>query len=282
MINLNPKNLIIAGAAAGILLIGGTVVGTSLVEKVPEGKVAVVYSASGGADEVLNPGWNMITPIVEKTQEYPTRITIVSEDLSVTTSDGKKIAMPVKYEFKVDKAKVLDIFKELGSQDIEQIQSGYLYQKLFKSAREVVSNYSVIDIYGEKTSEASAKVTESFAKSVEKLGFIVTDVTLGSPELDAATQTAIDERVQAAQQLEKLALEKQIATAQAEKKKIEAQGIADAKIVEAQGTAQANKLLEQSLTDGVLQKMYLDKWNGQLPQVSSDKASPIVQMQPAK
>lgn len=275
------KKLIGVAGAIVIALMASLIVFFNFVERVPEGKVAVVYTPSGGATETLSPGWHLIG-FLEKTQQYPTRITIVNDDLSVTTSDGKKIAMPVKYEMKVDKGEVLNIFKELGSQDLKEIQSGYLYQKLFKSARNVVSSYSVIDIYGQKTSEASAQVTESFAKSVEKLGFIIADVTLGTPELDGATQTAIDERVQAAQQLEKLELEKQIATAQAEKKKIEAQGVADAKIVEAQGTAAANKLLEQSLTDGVLQKMYLDKWNGQLPQVSSDKASPIVQMQPAK
>lgn len=275
------KKLIGVALATAVVLLGVLITFFNFVERVPEGQVSVVYTPSGGATETLSPGWHLIG-LFEKTQQYPTRVTIVNEDISVTTSDGKKIAMPVKYEMKVDKGEVLNIFKELGSQDLKEIQSGYLYQKLFKSARNAVSEYSVIDIYGQKTSEASAEVTESFAKSVEKLGFIIADVTLGTPELDATTQAAIDERVQAAQQLEKLALEKEIATVQAEKKKIEAQGVADAKIVEAEGTAKANKLLEQSLTSGVLQKMYLDKWNGQLPQVSSDNASPIVQMQPFK
>lgn len=223
-------------------------------EKVQEGKVAVVYSPSNGADRVLTPGWHWFEiSLFEETQEYPTRVTIVEDSLSVTTSDGKKVTMPVKYEMKVDQSKVLGIFKELGSQKIENIQEGYLYQKLFKAGREVVSEYSVIDIYGTKTSEASAKVTEKFAKDVEKLGFIITDVTLGTPELDPATQTAIDARVQAAQELEKLALDKQIATEKAAKALIEAQGVADAKVEAARGEAEANRLLEQSITPELIQ-----------------------------
>ena len=222
-------------------------------ERVPEGETAVVYTPSGGASKTLNPGWHVIG-LFEKTQHYPTRVTIMSDKLTVTTSDGKKVTMPVKYEMKVDKSKVINIFKELGSQDIEQIQEGFLYQKLFKAAREVVSSYSVIDIYGTKTATASAQVTEQFAKAVEKHGFIVTDVTLGTPELDAATQAAIDDRVQTSQQLEKIKLQKELAQEEADKKKIEAEGEAQAKLIEAQAEADANRIVSESLTDRILKQ----------------------------
>lgn len=239
----------------GLFGLVGTILGIFIIiigllvftERVPEGKVAVVYTPSGGATEVLDPGWHTIG-LFQKTQEYPTRVTIMKSKISVSTNDGKKVTMPVSYEVKVNKSKVLNIFKELGSQDIEQIQEGYLYQKLFQSSRSVVANYSVLDVYGTKTTEASSKVSESMAKSTEDLGFVVTNVTLGTPELDGATQSAIDDRVKAAQQLEKLKLDKQIAQAEAEKKKIEAKGKATAEIEEARGKSQANKLLEQSIT----------------------------------
>lgn len=254
---LNPKKLILSAIVGAVILIGGLVAFFNFTERVPEGKVAVVYSPNGGAKEVLNPGWHLIG-FFDKTQQYPTRITIVKTDVSVTTNDGKKITMPARYEMKVDKAKVLDIFKELGSQNIEQIQEGYLYQKLFKASRTTISDYSVLDIFGTKTTEASAKVTEAMAESSKDLGFIVTDVTLGNPEVDKATQAAIDARVQAAQQLEKLELDKEIAEAEAERKKIEAEGQAQAEIEAARGTAEANKIVEQSVTPELLKKMEME------------------------
>lgn len=205
-------------------------------ERVPEGKVAVVYTPANGAERVLNPGWHLIG-LFEKTQEYPTRITIIKDKISVTTSDGKKITMPVRYEYKVDRNKVLDIFKELGSQNIEQIQEGYLYQKLFKASREVVSHYSVLDIYGTKTSEASAKVTEHMVNAVKDLGFIINDVTLGTPEVDKETQKAIDERIKASQELEKKQIELEIAKKEAERKLIQAKAEAD-----------ANRIISESIT----------------------------------
>jgi regulator of protease activity HflC (stomatin/prohibitin superfamily) len=177
--------------------------------------------------------------------------------------------MPVSYEMKVDKAKVLSIFKELGSQDIEQIQEGYLYQKLFQASRSTVSQYSVLNIYGSKTTEASTKVTEIMSKSTKDIGFIVTNVTLGTPKVDAATQGAIDARVQSAQQneLKKQELQNEIieaekklvvAEGEAAKKVTEAKANADATLLQARAQAESNKLLEKSLTGNVLKKMELD------------------------
>lgn len=226
-----------------VLIIGAFI----FIERVPEGKVAVVYTPSEGASRTLNAGWHRIG-FFEKTQQYPTRITIVKQNISVTTSDGKKVTLPMRYEYKVDKTKVLEIFKELGSQNVEQIQEGYLTQRLFKASRETVSGYSVIDIYGQKTSEASAEITERMAKSSEGLGFMIADVTVGTPKLDDVTQKAIDERVKAAQELEKLNLETQIAQKNAEKAKIEAKGKADAEIEVAKGRAESIKLVNQALT----------------------------------
>lgn len=228
-------------------------------EKVEEGTVKVVYTPSGGVDRVLDAGWHWFEiGLFEETQSYPTRITIVKDNLSVTTSDGKKITMPVRYEMKVQKDKVIGIFKEFGSQDVKDLQNGYLYQKLFKASRETISTYSVIDIYGVKASESASKITKLFSEDVEKLGFIITDVTLGTPELDEATQKAIDERVKSAQQLEGIIVQKQIAEEQAKKKLIEAKGEADAKIEHARGVAESNKILQKSITKELIEMKEMD------------------------
>lgn len=268
----------LAGLISTIVIVFVLLIGAfTFIERVPEGKVGVVYSPSGGAKEVLNPGWHMIG-LFEKTQQYPTRVTIVKNKVSVTTNDGKKITMPVRYEMKVDRAKVLKIFKELGSQDIEQIQEGYLFQKLFQSSRSVVSQYSVLDIYGTKTTEASSKVTKEMSQNVKKLGFIISDVTLGTPEVDAATQQAIDARVKAAQELEKLKLDKKIAEETAEKNRIAAEGNALVKITNAKAEAESNKIISQSMTPEVLEKLKVDKWNGQLPQVQGTGTTTMVNL----
>lgn len=244
---------IIGGVAA---IIVGVMMFT---ERVPEGKVGVVYSPSSGVKEVLSPGWKPIG-LFDKVTQYPVRLQTVKDKVTVSTNDGKKITLSVSYNMKVNnsKDKVIKIFKELGSQDIEQIQEGHLYSQLFKASRETVSQYSLLDIYGEKTTEASNAVTERFAELVAPLGFEITNVTLGAPDPDAKTQEAIDARISASQETEKLKIQAENEKLKAANKKIEAEGNAEKERIEAQGKADANKKVQESLTPEVLNKMEME------------------------
>lgn len=60
------------------------------------------------------------------------------------------------------------------------------------------------------------------------------------------------------------------AEAEAEMAIIEANAKAEAIKVEADARAEANQKLQESLTDEVLTHDYIEKWNGELPKVSSD------------
>lgn len=249
------------GAVSSVIVVFALIIGLVVfTERVPEGKVAVVYSPSGGATEVLSPGWHTVG-LFKKTTQYPTRIQVVKSKVSVSTNDGKKVTMSARYEVKVDKSKVLKIFKELGSQNIEEIQEGYLYTKLFKASRETISSYSLLDVYGTKTTEASATITKDFGEKVANLGFIVSDVTLGTPEPDVQTQKAIDARVQASQETEKLKIQLQNEKIVAEKKKVIAEGDAQQAIIKAKGDAEANKVLSASITDKVLKSKEMEARN---------------------
>ena len=65
--------------------------------------------------------------------------------------------------------------------------------------------------------------------------------------------------------------EKEIAMAQAEYDVaiIEAQAEADAAVIKAEGEAEANAVITESLTDEILEEMYIEQWNGELPEVVS-------------
>lgn len=244
-----------------IALIFAIFIFAATVVKTKEGTVSVVYSPNGGSTKVLNPGWDFIN-LWDSYNTYPTKIVISQAQISVTTNDGKKITMPVRYEVKTDKSKVLGIFKELGAQDMEQLESGYLYQKLYAASREVVSKYSVLEVFSQGH-VISTEVSDKMSKSASELGFIISNVTLGTPEVDEKTQAAIDARVQAAQELEKLSLEKQIAAETAARNLIEAKGKADKKVVaaegnakaaiaEAEGEAKANAIISNSITQEII------------------------------
>lgn len=140
------------------------------------------------------------------------------------------------------------------------------------------STFSVIDIYGEKRSELNSNVLAHVKEKFNEYGIIIDSVNFSRIELDAETAKAIQERINKQQELETAKIEAQKAQIEAERKKVEAQGEADAKIIKAQGEAEANRVLTADLNDEILMKMYIEKWDGILPKVSSDNVSPFIDM----
>lgn len=248
---------IIGGATAGVLLTGGLIVGSMFVEKVPAGTVGVVYNLDGVEDTPLTQGWHMVAPF-DKVIEYPIKTQTVNyNSVAVATSDGKNIDLDIAFNFNVDSTKAVGLYNKFGAVTVENIADGFLRTRLRDSARQVISKYSVIDIYGEKSSDAQAQIQELFAKDVEKIGFMIEGLTLGVPKADQATQDAIDARVKASQELEKKNTEILTAKKEAERLKIEAQGIAD-----------YNKTISQSLTPELINQKMIEKWNGVTPTVT--------------
>ena len=95
-------------------------------------------------------------------------------------------------------------------------------------------------------------------------------------EVDEETREAINAKITAQQNAETQGINNQTAidkaVAEAEVARTNAQAKADAKMIEAEAESEANKLLEQSLTDNILRQRYIEKWDGELPMVSGDNS----------
>src|SRR5690554_2059604 len=189
---LTMKKFVVGGGILGTLLIVGLLVLAMLVERVPAGTVGVVYNIKGVEEQTLSQGWHVLKPF-DKVIKYPTKTqTIQFDSIAVATSDGKNIDIDMAFNFNVDPAKAVSLYNKFGAVSVEDIANTYLKTRLRDASRKVVSKYSVIDIYGEKSAEAQSKIQEIFAKDVEGLGFIVEGLMLGVPNADEATQKAID------------------------------------------------------------------------------------------
>lgn len=110
---------------------------------------------------------------------------------------------------------------------------------------------------------------------------IVNKVVIANADFEDSYNQAIAEKqtAQLAYEQQQIENQKKIESAEADAKvkTTQAQAEADAAVIKAQGEADANKLLNDSLTDKILQQMYLEKWDGALPKVSlSDSTDTIV------
>ena len=124
--------------------------------------------------------------------------------------------------------------------------------------------------------------TEYLAKKASPYGIIITNASLIDISVDEQTEKAINDKIKAVQDAERQAVENQMnvdkATADAEARRIKAQGKADALLIEAQAEAEANAKVSESLTDNIIRQQYIDKWNGELSRVSGSGSNTLVDL----
>jgi regulator of protease activity HflC (stomatin/prohibitin superfamily) len=278
-INKGINKKVVGGSLVAVALILGLALLSMFIEKIPNGYVGVVYSPNGGVqNETLGQGWHLVG-LFDKVTVYPVRMQTVNyKDIQVATSDGKSVTVDFAYNYSIQPDKVVDVFNQFGPIEVEQIEDSYLRTRLWDAGRKGIAKYSVIDTYGEKSSEAAVNVQTLFAEDIQALGFVVDNMTLGVPKPDKSTQAAIDKRVEAAQELERKQIELKIAEAEAQKKKIEAQGIAD-----------YNEIIKASISPEVIQKEWIEKWDGVMPKATGsdqlisipmDETTPAASSQP--
>lgn len=118
---------------------------------------------------------------------------------------------------------------------------------------------------------AMANVQRSLDEKYGENVVYVNKVTISNADFEDSYNAAIAAKQQAQLNAEQQAIENQRAidkaAADAEVKRTNAEADANAKLIEAEAEAKANELLERSLTDTILRQMYIEKWNGQLPNV---------------
>ena len=116
--------------------------------------------------------------------------------------------------------------------------------------------------------------------------YYIFNIALADVRPDADTDKAIREKIQAQEALEKAKVtaetekvnankDLEVARVKAEQDKVEAQGKADAKIIAAEAEAKSNKMISDSLTDKLIERQKISKWNGDVPKVQGS-ATPII------
>ena len=279
----------------GVAIFGVAALGLMCTNKIAPGYAGVVYNMDGGVeDSVLPQGYHTVAPW-KSVIEYPISTETVyytksqdgkddndksDDSINVNTKDGKQVNVSVTYAFHMDPNNLPAVFTKFRGQSTQVIEAGYVKNEMYQAINEVTSQYSLMELVGDKRPEINAKVFEKFRASLEPFGIIIETFNLSDVVPDEQTKEAIQKVVNAQNVLEQAKIEKQTAEVEAEKARVQAKGKADAAIIEAEGQSQANAKLQQSLSDNVIRQHAIDKWNGELPKYQlGDKAGALINIQ---
>lgn len=277
---MKKSNLITLIVSCISILFVGVFLITSL-ERIDAGYVGVVYSMNGGIqDELLTQGLHFVSPFkrvnhysVATEQAYLSRDkkegSKDDDSFNIPTSDGKTVNVDLEFSYHFDSERLPETYVKFKGQSGDSIEKTFIRGKIKSWVGEVSSNFSVLDIYGDKRAALNAKALEHVRTKFDSYGIIIDSVNFPRIALDEQTEKAIQNRINKQQELEALKVEqekakveaetkKQQAQMDAETKKINAQAEADAKLIKAQSEAKANKVISDSITDKLLKQQELE------------------------
>lgn len=262
--------------------------------------VEIVLSGSqrGPAEIPIRTGWVFYSPLRSQIIEFPTFIQTVkwthdlnegrasNEEMSFNTKEGMEIYSDVSLSYAIESRKVPDFYVKYRLSDLDNFTHGILRDVVRNSLNEVASTYSVEQIYGEQKAEFLNKVQVLIQQKMEPVGVSIQQFGfIGAPRVPAVIAAAITSKAQAIQDAERARNELAKTQAEAAKTVAEAEGEAKAAVTRANGEAEANRIRQTSLTPQLLelrkienQKALIDRWNGQLPTVSTGQGGLLMEL----
>jgi len=197
---------------------------------VPAGHVGVKDFFGSVSSSTLSPGINVVMPLTSvvkmsvQTQE-------IKEVAEVPSQEGLILSLETSLLFQLDPTKAVDIYRTVGSNYV-----GTIVEPQFRSAiREVTASYEAKALYSAERDKIANEIFTLFRRLAGERGIQVQQVLLRRIGLPPVVANAIQEKLRREQEAEQMKFVLQKEQQEAERKRIEAQGIADFQRIVAQG-----------------------------------------------
>jgi prohibitin 1 len=220
--------LVVVGFVVLILLVGNPVA------VIPAGHVGVKDFFGRVSSDVLGPGVRIVFPFTRvikmsiKTQE-------VKETAQVPSKEGLIMDLEGSLLYRLDPQKADDIYKTIG----KNYQEIAVEPQIRSAIREITASYEAKVLYSAERERVAKETLELFRKTASDRGIIAEAVLLRKIGLPDVVANAIQEKLRREQESEQMKFVLQKETQEAERKRIEAQGIADFQRIVAAGISPA-------------------------------------------
>ena len=239
----------VAVRIAGIMII---VLGvfTSMFKTIGAGQVGVKTLFGKVDNDVLYSGLNIVNPLVEitsfdvKTQNY-TMSAVHDEGMKsgddairVLSADGLEVTIDLSVLFKVSASRAPEILRQIGDDYLDKI-----VRPVARTAiRDNAVSYEAVALYSIKRQEFQDRIFRTINHSFAKRGLVLEQLLVRNVTLPESVKKTIESKINAEQDAQKMIFVLQKEKQEAERKRVEAQGIAD-----------YQKILSTGLSDKQLQ-----------------------------
>ena len=239
---------IILGSSLGVILLVG-IISLLGVYTVNTGEVYLI-SRFGKIVREEKEGLRVINPFIEKRYKFEIRDVTYKSKFEVSTKDLQSVTTQVAVQYRIiDPVK---IYRNFGTNYKDRL----IVPRVAEIVQSVSSDYTIEQLVSDRTL-LSQDIYKSLKEDLGKFGIMIVNVSIVDHDFSDEFDKAVESKKSAEQLAQKQEVEnnQKIKTAEANLKVKELE-------------AKANSILTESLSDKLLRKQAIEKWDGVLPKVS--------------
>ena len=230
--NLKRYYSIINIVGMAVIIVG---IATSVIKQVDAGQAGVQTLFGKVDDRVLESGLNFIDPVVEvtmfdiKTQNYTMSGVHDEGDkggddaIRVLSADGLEVIIDLTVLYRVLPNEAPRILKEIGADYKNTIVRPITRTKI----RDNAVYYDAVALYSTKRDEFQGRIFKGIEKDFKDRGLVLEQLLIRNITLPQSVKLAIESKINAEQDAQKMQFVLQKEKHEAERNRVEAQGIAD-------------------------------------------------------
>jgi regulator of protease activity HflC (stomatin/prohibitin superfamily) len=240
-----PRGKVIDVQGSGILrLLGLGFIGFiivilifSAITRVDSGAVGVLTLFGRVTGEVLPEGMHLINPL-KTNHELSVRTQELKETASVPSSEGLVINLDTSLIYHLNPEKAAEVFQKIGPRYVDVL----IEPNLRSAIREATASHTANALYSGEREMVAKQIISQLTAQLSPRGVVVENILLRDIQLPTTLRASIELKQQAEQEALAMSFRLQKETQEAQRKRIEAQGISDFQRIVAQGIS--SQLLE--------------------------------------
>jgi len=232
----------------GILVLAGIL--TASIVQVDAGHVGIKKLYGQVQPDVLYSGLHLVNPLLDvesvetRTQNY-TMSGVHNEGdkagddaIRVLSADGLEVTIDLTVLYRLVPESAPNLYKQTGLDYKDKIVRPISRTKI----RDNAVYYDAVSLYSTKRDEFQARIYKSIEDEFNKRGLLLENLLIRNITLPTSVKNAIESKINAEQEAQKMQFVLQKERQEADRKRVEAQGIAD-----------YQRIISESLTDKQLQ-----------------------------
>ena len=226
---------------------------SSMFKQIDAGEVGVQSLYGNVQPDILESGLHVINPLMDitefdiQTQNY-TMSAIHAEGaqegddaIRVLSNDGLEVVIDLTVLYRVSPTESPKIYKQIGVNYIDKIVRPVTRTRI----RDNAVYYDAVALYSTKRNEFQQRIYKSIEEDFKKRGLVLEQLLIRNINLPASVKLSIESKINAEQDAQKMTFVLQKEKQEAERKRVEAQGIADYQRIIALGLTDKQLQYEQ-------------------------------------